>query len=121
MESYIERRKEVLLSNIYNACLHHPLDLLAICCLKQAETSNIEQLEDIRQVGRHTEGNNVVILVVELEVSQVVAVVAIEDKEATNPSCSSFSVLVEVLNPFQASLVGCPTVFGYYNNPVLRQ
>ncbi len=121
MESYIERRKEVLLSDVYNACLYYPLDLLAIYCLKQAKTSNIEQLEDVRQVGRYIEGNNVVILVVELEVSQVVAVVAIKDKEAINPSYSSFSILVKVLNLFQASLVSCLTVFGCYNNLVLRQ
>ncbi len=72
-------------------------------------------------MGRYVEGDNVVILAVELEVSQVVAVIAIEDKEATNPSYSSFSVLIEVLNPFQASLVGCLTVFRCYNDLVLRQ
>ena len=72
-------------------------------------------------MGRHIEGNDVVLLAVELEVSRVVAVIAIKDKEATNPSYSSFSVLVKVLNLFQASLVGCPTVFRYCNNLVLRQ
>ncbi len=51
-------------------------------------------------MGRHIEGNDVVLLVVELKVGRVVAVVAVEDKEATNPSCSSFGILVEVLNPF---------------------
>ncbi len=51
-------------------------------------------------MGRYAEGDNVVILVVELEVGRVVAVIAIEDKEATNPSYSSFSILVEVLNLF---------------------
>ncbi len=68
MESCVERRKEVLFSDIYNACLHYPLDLLAVCCLERAETSNIERLEDVRRVGRYVEGDDVVILVVELEV-----------------------------------------------------
>ena len=70
---------------------------------------------------RHTESNDLVLLVVDLEVGRVVAVVAVEDKKAVNPGCSSFSMLVEVLNPFYASLVGSPTVFGCRNNPILRQ
>ena len=49
---------------------------------------------------RHAERNDVVLLAVELEVGRVVAVVAVEDEEAMNPSCSSFGVLVEVLNLF---------------------
>jgi hypothetical protein len=51
-------------------------------------------------VGRHAERDDVVLLAVELKVSRVVAVVAVEDKEAMNPDCSSFGMLVEVLNPF---------------------
>ena len=69
MESSIEHRKEVLLSNIDNAYLYYPFNLLAIYCFKQAKTFNIKRLEDIKQVGRYIEGDNVVILVVELEVS----------------------------------------------------
>ena len=51
-------------------------------------------------MGRHAERDNVVLLAVELEVGRVVAVMAVEDKEAMNPNCSSFGMLVEVLNPF---------------------
>jgi hypothetical protein len=51
----------------------------------------------------------------------VVAVMAIEDKEAINPGCSSSSMLIEVLNPFKASLIGRPTILRYHNNLVLRQ
>ena len=51
-------------------------------------------------MGRHAEGDDVVLLAVELEVSRVVAAMAVEDKEAMNPNCSSFGILVEVLNPF---------------------
>ena len=79
---------------------HHPLDLLAICRLERAEAPNIEWLEDVRRVGRHTERDDIVLLAVELEVSRVVAVVAVEDKEAINPDYSRFGMLVEVLNPF---------------------
>ena len=75
----------------------------------------------MRRVGRHAERNDVVLLVVELEVGRVVAIVAVEDEEAINPDFSSFSMLVEVLDPFQASLVRCPTVFGCRDDLVLWQ
>lgn len=100
MESSIERGKEVLLSDVGITCPHQPLDLLAICRLERAKTSNIERLENVRQVGRHAERNDVVLLAVELEVGRVVAVVAIEYKEAINPDFSSFGMLIKVLNPF---------------------
>ena len=51
-------------------------------------------------MGRYTERNDVILLAVELEIGRVVAIVAVEDKEAINPGCSSFGMLVEVLNPF---------------------
>jgi hypothetical protein len=51
-------------------------------------------------VGRHAERDDVVLLAVELKVSRVVAIVAVEDKEAINPDCSSVGMLVEMLNPF---------------------
>lgn len=62
-------------------------------------------------MGRHAEGDDVV-LAVELEVRRVVAAMAVEDEEAINPSCSSFGVLVEVLNPIQTKLIGIPTICG---------
>ena len=82
------------------ACSHHPLDLLAVCRLERAETSNIKWLEDVRRVRRHAERDDVILFAVELEVGRVVAVVAVEDEEAINPGYSSFGMLVEVLNPF---------------------
>jgi hypothetical protein len=69
LESGVERGKEVLLGNVDYTCLYHPLDLLAVYCLKWAETPNIERLKNIRRVGRHIEGNDIVLLIVELEVS----------------------------------------------------
>jgi hypothetical protein len=81
-------------------CPYYPLDLLAICPLEWAKTSNIERLEDVRRVGRYIERDNVVLLIVELKVGRVVAIVAVEDEEAMNPDCSSFGMRVKVLNPF---------------------
>ncbi len=49
---------------------------------------------------RHIERNNVILFIVELEVGRVVAIVAVKDKETINPGYSSFSILIEVLNPF---------------------
>jgi hypothetical protein len=72
-------------------------------------------------VGRYTESYNVILLVVDLEVGRVVAVIAVEDKEAINPGYSSSSMLIEVLNPFKASLVGRLTILRYRDNPVLQQ
>jgi hypothetical protein len=72
-------------------------------------------------MGRHIKGDDVVVFAIELEVGRIVAIVAVEDKEAINPNCSSFGILVEILNPFQASLIGCPTVFEYCDDPIFRQ
>jgi hypothetical protein len=72
-------------------------------------------------VGRHAEGNDVVLLAVELEGGRVVAAMAVEDEEAINPSCSSFGMLVEVFDPSQTELIGSPTILGRSNHPVLRQ
>ena len=100
LESRVERRKKVLLSNIGYACSHYPFDLLAIYYLKRAEISNIKWLEDMRRVRRHTERDNVILFAIELEVGRVVAIVAVKDEEAINPGYSSFSILIEVLNLF---------------------
>jgi hypothetical protein len=100
LESGVERGKEVLLGNVGYTCPHHPLDLLAVYRLEWAETPNIERLKNIRRVGRYIEGNNIVLLIVELEVGQVVAIVAVEDQETINPSYSSFGILIKVLNLF---------------------
>jgi hypothetical protein len=79
LESSVERGKEVLLSDIGYTCLYYPLDLLAIYRLEWAKTPNIERLKNIRRVGRYIEGDNIVLLIIELEVGRVVAIVAVED------------------------------------------
>ena len=86
MESGVERGKEVLLGDVGYTCPYQPLDLLAICRLERAKTPNIEQLKDIRRVGRYIEYNNIVLLIVELKVGRVVAIVAVKDEEAMNPT-----------------------------------
>jgi hypothetical protein len=72
-------------------------------------------------VGRHIESNNIILLIVDLEVGRVVAIMAIEDKEAISPGYSSSSILIEVLNLFKAPLVSGPTILRYRDSPVLRQ
>ncbi len=49
---------------------------------------------------KHVKRDNVILFTVELEVGRVVAIVAVEDEEAINPSYLSFSMLIEVLNLF---------------------
>ncbi len=49
---------------------------------------------------RHVECNYVILLIIELEVGRVVAVVAVEDKEAMNANYSTFNMFIKVLNPF---------------------
>ena len=79
---------------------YHLFDLFAVYRLERAKTFNIERLEDIKQMGRHIEGDDIVVFAIELEVGRMVVIVAIEDEETMNPNYSSFGMFVEVLNPF---------------------
>lgn len=72
-------------------------------------------------MGRHAERDNIVLLTVELKVAQVVALVAVQDREAINTHCTRLGVLVEVLDPFYTSFVCCPSVLGGGNDPILGQ
>ena len=69
-------------------------------------------------MGRHTESNNVILLAIKLKVGRVVAFMAVKDKQPICSSCTTFSMLVKVLNPFQASFIGRPAVVANSDAPI---
>jgi hypothetical protein len=63
---------------------------------------DIEWLEEVRGMRRHTERNDVILLAIELEFGGVVALVAIEDQQPVLALCPGRRMVVEVLDPIQA-------------------
>ena len=53
----------------------------------------------MKRVGRHTKGDDVVVLAILLEVVRMVALVAVKDEETIYARCAPSSILVKVLNP----------------------
>jgi hypothetical protein len=51
----------------------------------------------VQQVGRHAESNNLILLIVLLEIKQVVALIAVNNKQLISAYNSSFYILIKVL------------------------
>ena len=114
----MEGVEELDLGDMGNTDPNQILDLSAIRHFQRPKTAYIERLEPMRRVGRHIKGNDVVVLAVLLEVVGMVALVAIKDEEAICARCAPSGMLVKVLNPVQALLVGCPAVIADSDTPV---
>ena len=69
---------------------------------------------------RHTETNNLVLCTVLVKLRRSMAVVAVDDKQAVDPSCTRRSMFIKVLQPEQTKLVSCPAVVAYCKYPVSR-
>lgn len=73
----MEGRKEVFLYDIGYTCPDPLLDLPPVRRLERAKAANIKRLEQIRGIGRYTERDDIVFLVVELEFDRVVTFVPV--------------------------------------------
>ena len=67
---------------------------------------------------RHTEGDDLTLLAVELEFGRVVALVAVEDQQPVFAFRTRCCVEVEVLDPIQANGIGRPAIVGSCDAPV---
>ena len=67
---------------------------------------------------RHIECNDIILLVVELEFSPIVALVAVEDQQPVLALCPARCMVVEVLDPIQAYRIRSPAIIGSCDTPV---
>jgi hypothetical protein len=71
-------------------------------------------------VGRHTESDNLILLVVLLEIKRVVALMAVDNKQAMLPNSTPLCMFVKMLQPLKAKLICCLAILRDTNKPVLR-
>ena len=90
---------------------HKIFNYATVSFFERTKATDIERLELVGRMGRHTKRNNVVVVAVGLEICQMVAFVTIEDKETFRSLCTLFCMLVEMLNPIQAYVIRNPSIF----------
>ena len=90
---------------------HKIFNYATVSFFKKTKATDIERLELVGRMGRHTKRNNVVVVAVGLEICRMVAFVTIEDKETFRSLCTLFCMLVEMLNPIQAYIIRNLSIF----------
>ena len=75
--SYFESWKELKLCNMVDSTSHHMLYLVAVRLLERSKAANIKWLEEVRGLWRHAEGDDIVLLAIELELERIMAFMAI--------------------------------------------
>jgi len=97
---------------------HQVLDLVTVRLLQWRKAANIEWLEEVQRMRRHTERDDVVLLAMELEFRRVVALVAVEDQQPVFAFRTRCYIEVEVLDPIQADSISSPAIIGNCDAPV---
>jgi hypothetical protein len=74
----------------------------------------------MRQVRRHAESNNLVLLAVLLEFERVVTLVAVDNKQTILSNSMLLCMPVKMLQLLKTKVVRSPAVLGDCDNPVVR-
>ena len=76
-------------------------DALRVLALQRREAHHVKRLEDVRRVGRHAEGQDLVFQAVVLKILVEVALVAVEYEQPVYPSLTRLRMRVKVLQPLE--------------------
>ena len=74
----------------------------------------------MRQVRRHAESNNLILLTVLLEFEQIIALVAINNKQTIAPYSPPLSVRIKVLQLLKIKRICCLALPRDCDNPIVR-
>ena len=80
-------------------------DFPLVRLLQRGKTPNVKQLEDVRGVRRHIEGNNLAFLAEILEFKRLVALVAVNNQQLIASYSSSLYILNKVLKLGKTKLI----------------
>jgi hypothetical protein len=74
----------------------------------------------VRRVRRHTESNNLILLILLLESKRVVTVIAVDNKQTMLSTSTLLCIPVKVLQPLKTKLVRSLAVLRDCDNLVVR-
>ena len=101
--------------------MHQVLNLATVRLLQQLKIADIEWLKEVQRIRRHIESNDVVLLIIELEFSRVVALVAVEDQQLVFAFYTRCYIDIEMLDPIQAYYISSLAVISSCDTLVSRE
>ena len=113
--------EEIYLADVVDMRTYQRLDLATVRLLQWPKAADIKWLEEVGGMRRHTECDDIVALAVELKFSRVVALMPIKDQQPVCGLHTTRYMMVEVLDPIQAYLIGSPAIRSRCNTPVRQK